>query len=192
MDPFTTFPTSPPEDIGWSWLVTRTARGLLLRMRANESAAPSSSPWANSGGTIFPCSCTWKLCAWPGSEQGLRVQQQGSQLHRRSHDHTRRPCSEPGQAQSSHVHEHGNMVPPELAHGDELGAADSFALIRSRRPLAVRVTSHDHPMSSGGLVGKVVKGSIDLRRVEAVAGFNTAEVYGPFYDLPDKSTGGHW
>jgi len=22
--------------------------------------------------------------------------------------------------------------------------------------------------------------------------FDTAEVYGPFYDLPDKSTGGHW
>ena len=22
--------------------------------------------------------------------------------------------------------------------------------------------------------------------------FSTAEVYGPFYDLPDKSTGGHW
>jgi len=68
MDPFMTFQTNPPEDIGWLWLGTRIARPILLRMTANASTGSSSSPSANSGGTVFPCSCTWVLCAWPGSE----------------------------------------------------------------------------------------------------------------------------
>src|SRR5437660_5154743 len=88
----------------------------------------------------------------------------------------RAACSEPGQAQSTHVHEHGNTVPPELADGDELDPVDAFAVIRRRIGLAIRVTRHNHPMPSGGLVWEVIKGSIDLSRAEAVAGF--------FFQLP--------
>src|SRR5437588_2245438 len=88
----------------------------------------------------------------------------------------RAACSEPGQAQSTHVHEHGNTVPPELADGDELDPIDAFAVVRRRIGLAIRVTRHNHPMPSGGLVWEVIKGSIDLSRAEAVAGF--------FFQLP--------
>ena len=88
----------------------------------------------------------------------------------------RAACSEPGQAQSTHVHEHGNTVPPELADGDELDPVDAFAVIRRRIGLAIRVTRHNHPMPSGGLVWEVIKGSIDLSRAETVAGF--------FFQLP--------
>src|SRR6266480_440464 len=63
------------------------------------------------------------------------------------------------------------MVPPELADGDELDTVDAFAVIRRRIGLAIRVPSHNHPMSSGGLVGKIIKGPIDLSRAEAVARF---------------------
>jgi len=58
-----------------------------------------------------------------------------------------------------------------LADGDELDPVDAFAVIRRRIGLAIRVPSHNHPMSSGGFVWKVIKGSIDLCRAEAVAGF---------------------
>src|SRR6266480_1881820 len=68
------------------------------------------------------------------------------------------------------------MVPPELADRDELDPIDAFAVIRRRIGLAIRVTRYNHPMSSGGFVWKVIKGSIDLSRAEAVARF--------FFELP--------
>ena len=82
----------------------------------------------------------------------LRVQEQRSDLGRPGREHARQPCLEPGQAQRAHVHEHGYMVPPELADGDELDAGDQLAVIRSRMSLGVRVPSHDYPVASGGLV----------------------------------------
>ncbi|PYM10039.1 MAG: hypothetical protein DME18_16985, partial [Verrucomicrobia bacterium] len=46
--------------------------------------------------------------------------------------------------------------------------------------------------------GEIERGESPLdagrRELEEETGysFGAAEVYGPFYDLPDKSTGGHW
>ena len=88
----------------------------------------------------------------PQSSIILRVQEQRSDRGRPGREHARQPCLEPGQAQRAHVHEHGYMVPPELADRDELDAGDQFAVIRSRISLGVRVPSHDYPMASGGLV----------------------------------------
>src|SRR5207247_4905637 len=82
-----------------------------------------------------------------------------------------KPRSEAGQAQSAYVHEHGKTVLPELADGDELDAEDELAVSRGKIGLALRAPGHDHPVSPGGLVGEVVKGSMDLRRVEAVPRF---------------------
>ncbi len=46
----------------------------------------------------------------------------------------------------------------------------------------------------GGIEGDESPLDAGRRELEEETGysFRTAEVYGPFYDLPDKSTGGHW
>ena len=46
----------------------------------------------------------------------------------------------------------------------------------------------------GGIEGDESPLDAGRRELEEETGysFGTAEVYGPFYDLPDKSTGGHW